>query len=513
MVELGLVSGVYTKTIQGQSLYSTSLSKYIHDANMTGLLPATKYYYIVGYGGHWSPENTFRTADLGDASSFKFVAYGDTRTNRTARNQVLGAINNEIDTNDVRFVMHDGDFVEVGNDPSLWSQWFADAATVEAKVPIMGTTGNHELTGANDPGYWGAQYQNPANGPLRVTPTDQGYDYTYWFVYDSVFIIELDWNFNYGDPTSSDYAWLNQTLDHANAMRNANLIYWIVVMAHSPPYCSNGHLNDTIEDTYLCPVLESRGVDLEIGGHTHYWERNYQLRSPGAIIVNTNDTIKQRIHDTVPGTVYIVSGAGGAPLVSWSSTNLCSAAHYTNFSYGLVTVTKSANKTQSALHIECRDINRNVVDSGVTLVKTGIPLMPPMISSPPDKTIQYASTGNEIAWNVTSYNMNDSATCTIYVNGTPVNKFNGVSWTSGIPVSVSIDGLAQGFYNFTIVASDGLGNSAQDTVIVTVNGGTGGVPGISWIGLLIMIVILCAVLGPVTILGIVRTRKRKALGM
>lgn len=607
IVKLGTASGVYTKTIQGQATNSTSLSKYIHEANVTGLLPSTKYYYVAGSNGHWSMEYTFRTADLGDASSFKFVAYGDTRTNRTARSQVLNAINDEIDTNDVRFVLHDGDFVEVGNDPLLWYQWFADSATVGSKVPIMGTTGNHEATpDASDIGYWGAQYQNPPNGPLRVTPTDQGNDYTYWFVYDSVFIIELDWNFNYGDTTSSDYAWLNQTLDHANAMRNANIIYWIVVMAHSPPYCSNGHGNDTTEQNNLCPVLESRGVDLEIGGHTHYWERNYQLRSPGAKIINTNTTIKQGLHDTVPGTVYIVSGAGGAPLVTdWSNTNLCSAAHYTDFGYGLVTVTKSTNKTQSTLHIECRDINRNVVDSGITLVKTGIPLMSPKISSPPDERFEYASTGNAIAWNITSMNINRSAACTVYENDTPFTGFNNISWAPGIPVNVSIDGLLPGSYNFTIVAtdgmstpsrdmiiinvfdvppsivhqapagyefgtishsinwtitdasttmrtctilrngtqvissswnsnqpvsfnidgldpgtynftiiaSDGLGGSTQDSVLITVQSTTGGSKDQSWIGWLIVIAVLCTIFIPMTSLGIVRSRKRKTLGM
>ena len=513
VAKLGMASGVYTKVVQGQSMYQSMFPKYVHEANITGLLPSTRYFYIVGSEGHWSAEHSVRTADLGDATSFKFVAYGDTRTDRVARSQVLDAINDEIDTNDVRFVLHDGDFVEVGNDPLLWHQWFADSAVVGAKVPIMGTTGNHELTGVNDPGYWGVQYQNPSNGPLRVTPTDQGHDYTYWFLYDSVFIIELDWNFTYGDPTSSDYAWLNQTLDHANAMRDANLIYWIVVLAHSPPYCSNGHYNDTTEVTYLCPVLENRGVDLEIGGHTHYWERNYQLRSPGATIINKNSMIRQGLHDPVPGTVYVVSGAGGAPLYPWSSAYLCSAAHFTDFSYGLITVTKSSNKTESTLHIECRDINRNVVDTGVTLVKSGIMLMPPVISSPLDKNIEYASTGNEITWNITSYNMDASAACTIYLNGTPVTGFNGISWISGIPVSVNVDDLAPGFYNYTIVAADGLGNSARDTVIVTVNAGTGAVPGPSWISWVIVIGVLCAILVPMTSLGIVRSRKRKALGM
>ena len=35
-------------------------------------------------------------------------------------------------------------------------------------------------------------------------------------------------------------------------------------------------------------------------------------------------------------------------------------------------------------------------------------------------------------------------------------------------MTISVDGLAVGTYNYTIVATDGLGGSVQDTVIVSV---------------------------------------------
>ena len=88
----------------------------------------------------------------------------------------------------------------------------------------------------------------------------------------------------------------------------------------------------------------------------------------------------------------------------------------------------------------------------------------PTITHPADMSCEYTTTGHSISWTIID---NSVATTlhTIYRNGTPIASN---TWASGTPVTIGVDGLSMGSYNYTIVASDGLGGSVQDTVIVTV---------------------------------------------
>jgi|GEM_PF-2007347 len=89
---------------------------------------------------------------------------------------------------------------------------------------------------------------------------------------------------------------------------------------------------------------------------------------------------------------------------------------------------------------------------------------PPAITSPPNVTYDANATGNSISWTVTDASVG-TGSYRILLNGTQVASG---AWTSGVGVNINVDGLAVGSYNYTIVASDGLGGSVQDEVIVTV---------------------------------------------
>lgn len=85
----------------------------------------------------------------------------------------------------------------------------------------------------------------------------------------------------------------------------------------------------------------------------------------------------------------------------------------------------------------------------------------PVIDSPIDLEIEQGDTGNEIEWSPsdlhpTSYEilMDDTS----IVTG---------DWTGGT-ITVSVDGLAAGTYNFTVVLMDVGGNTVSDSVFVTV---------------------------------------------
>jgi hypothetical protein len=103
---------------------------------------------------------------------------------------------------------------------------------------------------------------------------------------------------------------------------------------------------------------------------------------------------------------------------------------------------------------------KQVID--MVIVTVNSPSM--TITHPADITYTYGQTGNSISWTVTGYD--GSSSYQILRNGTSI--FSG-SWTSGSPITRSVDGLNPGSYNYTIIASDGHGKQVSDTVIVNVD--------------------------------------------
>ena len=57
---------------------------------------------------------------------------------------------------------------------------------------------------------------------------------------------------------------------------------WIIAYWHHPPYTKGSHNSDSesrlvdMRENAL-PILESSGVDLVLSGHSHSYERSYQL--------------------------------------------------------------------------------------------------------------------------------------------------------------------------------------------------------------------------------------------
>lgn len=85
----------------------------------------------------------------------------------------------------------------------------------------------------------------------------------------------------------------------------------------------------------------------------------------------------------------------------------------------------------------------------------------PVIDHPDDIEYSEGSIGNTIVWIASDLNPN---TFTIFRNHSIIKTS---TWT-GAPIVQSIDGLAIGVYNFTVLVTDTSGNSISDEVIVTV---------------------------------------------
>lgn len=85
----------------------------------------------------------------------------------------------------------------------------------------------------------------------------------------------------------------------------------------------------------------------------------------------------------------------------------------------------------------------------------------PLISHPEDMTVVFGSVGNTITWNVIA---RKPASYSVMRNELVILS---ETW-NGFPVTVSIDGLPPGYFNFTLSVADREGDSSSDSVIVQV---------------------------------------------
>jgi len=130
----------------------------------------------------------------------------------------------------------------------------------------------------------------------------------------------------------------------------------------------------------------------------------------------------------------------------------------------------------------------------LVLIKWGLDtvtdIIVPTLSTPSDITYEQGTTGHSITWIATDVNPD---ICTIYKDGIEITSGK---WTSGIPITTNVDVLSIGSYTYIIVVFDVSGNSAIDTVIVTVIAASPednsvedqGIPGYSLITLVIVLI-------------------------
>ncbi|MDF1541238.1 MAG: right-handed parallel beta-helix repeat-containing protein, partial [Candidatus Thorarchaeota archaeon] len=91
---------------------------------------------------------------------------------------------------------------------------------------------------------------------------------------------------------------------------------------------------------------------------------------------------------------------------------------------------------------------------------------PPVISSPPDVSLDILIESYYVTWEVSDLGLNKYR---ILRNGTQVAEDDVEDWS----ISYDVGGLDAGVYNFTIFVNDTAGNEAWDTVIVTVTSAIG----------------------------------------
>jgi len=254
----------------------------IHEVQLTNLAVDTEYSYTVTSVDRsktvTSAESTFATAPDGPRN-FRFVAYGDTRTNENDHAAVIQGI---ISTpgGGPEFVLHTGDLVSDGDNKNVWGpEFFAPAYDLMINTPLLPVIGNHEASG------------NLFRDLFSLGDNDVG-DNDDWFAftYGGVRFIGLNTHNASYSPTSTQYNWLVSELV-SSEYNNAT---WHIVYFHHPPYTATSSHSDEIGvQEHLVPLFEEYGVDMVFNGHSHAYERYFNN-----------------------GVYYIVTGGGGAPLAS-----------------------------------------------------------------------------------------------------------------------------------------------------------------------------------------------------
>lgn len=343
-VQVGPSNGTYTTASADETCPTTD-----HVITINGLTADTKYFYQVssttGTIFEGGASNFFTTAPPANTTrKIRIAAFGDCgRGNATYQDENLTnyrnyLTSNGIDAPDAWILLGDNAYSS-GTDAEYSSNFFGIyGSTILKNHKLYPAPGNHDYgnTSANKSSRsmpYHSIFTVPQNAECGgVASTKQNY---YSYDIGNVHFLSLD---SYGmesdgtdmltSGTSALKTWINADLA-------ANTKKWVVAYWHHPPYTKTSHNSDTESDLIairqnFIGYLESRGVDLIINGHSHGYERGYQLRNftglwntfnPATHAISTSSATYTSsstcpyIYNSTPanhGTVYVVAGSTGA---------------------------------------------------------------------------------------------------------------------------------------------------------------------------------------------------------
>jgi len=225
--------------------------------------------------------------DAAGANKYKFVIYGDTRTNDNYHRSVLKSI--VANTPDYKFIVGVGDVTDSSTAAQYktWQKAWDDimGGTGQDQTPPKFTTadGNHDSNGTLWKQYHSGQQQYGNNGLF------------FYFDYENVRVVVLR------DETPTNTAQLAMLKEAINN----NPKTWLITVNHLPMFLGKNAVETKTRNAWG-ELLYKGGCDLMFGGDNH----NYVRTKPMAI--NKQDVTPPV--DEENGTVQIVTGTGGAPL-------------------------------------------------------------------------------------------------------------------------------------------------------------------------------------------------------
>ena len=321
-VSYGTLLGHLTKQVADTTVATE------HEIRLTGLSPDTTYYYAIGstvqiLAGD-DAEHFFDTAPTpGTGIPVRVWVIGDSGTandNARAVRDAYRGFNGNAYT-DVWLMLGDNAYSD-GTDSQYQKAVFDMYPSILRQTPLWPTLGNHDGNSADSDTQTGPYYDIftlPRLGEAGGVAS--GTEAYYAFDYANIHFICLDSHDSDRSPGGAMLTWLENDLA-------ATTQKWIIAYWHHPPYSKGSHDSDssgtlTQMRENVLPILESYGVDLVLSGHSHSYERSFQIHGQ----YGHSDMYSESEHlidggdgrvdgdgayskDTV-GAVYVVAGSSG----------------------------------------------------------------------------------------------------------------------------------------------------------------------------------------------------------
>ncbi len=441
------------------SVVQDPIKKHNHEVLITGLQPATRYYYEV-----YNSSDTLSFADSskyfqtnpipGQAVPTTIWAVGDCGSANNNQRAVRDAYYNYIGPNHTDIMLFLGDNAyQDGTDSEYQNAVFKNMyEAMLSKTVAWSTIGNHDAHSAspsNQSGPYFDIFSFPKQGEAGGVPsgTEAYYSFDYGNIHFIVLNSESLGNLGTG---SSMYSWCQNDIQNTNAD-------WIIGIWHHPPYTKGSHDSDfepqlfQMRNNFL-PMLEANGVDLVLCGHSHSYERSYFLNGHTGLafsfdaaqhVVGANGDgdgkigsdgayIKETVGPNAgKGAVYITAGSSG----KISGGDLDHPAMFSSLNeLGSCVVEVQNNQ------LDMKFIRENgQIDDYFTIIKN-IPIT----------SVHSVQNDNrptlEVHPNPSTHIINISTKATLKFVQVFDNKGTEIKFINGHPSSINIEDLANGLY-------------------------------------------------------------------
>jgi hypothetical protein len=244
-----------------------------HLIRLTGLEPATRYYYRISYEDLELPVWDLVTARApDDAGRVEFVVVGDNQDGPAT----FQALTEEMAALDPDFVLHAGDCVQNGQRKDYRESFFSPLFGLANHAPLIITQGNHET-------YSSGVFTSEASRELWNEYVDQpGDEHCFGLRWGSLFLLVVD------TEGVIRPGWPQFTcIEEALRSENARTATFRMALFHRPPlveyWDSEAGLPSDVTfftfgmdapdvRTYLAPLFEETRVDLVFNGHNHLYQ-------------------------------------------------------------------------------------------------------------------------------------------------------------------------------------------------------------------------------------------------
>ncbi|MFX1322457.1 MAG: purple acid phosphatase family protein, partial [Promethearchaeota archaeon] len=422
------------KLITGTYIYSVFISEL--DANKI-------YYYKVSSDAFNEREIlNFTTSPVRNATSLKFLVFGDSRSQREQRSELVKKVVENFD--DINFTIHTGDIVSDGRIQDQWNNYFEDIEPLTKKIPGYYIEGNHEHTD----GYMYDNVHLPSNGLNS---------YYYSFNIGPINFIGLN---NYRDLLIQT-SWLEAELNKTNHDNNT---LWRFVFMHEPIFnslSSRPDLTDLISN--WCPLFEEYDVDMVFAGHNHYYERSYPMNR----FKNFNSPSSYNFKNP-SNPMYFITGGAGAPLYTRDTNPVYAPFYNSTYHFIIIKINVDDINEETILTLETwampDDYNNIYLIDNITIIKKGVIIN---IHSPNENQV--------FGYNAPNYNVtiekqvSKPSWCSINTTWYTIDKgftnytfkeltgtINQTAWSEQINDSIRI----------IVYANDSLGNIYENSITV-----------------------------------------------